>query len=57
MSDKPDFAALRAERDAAVARGITVNELARRIVEVAVDESLVDSILDDLHDEEGSEHG
>lgn len=40
---------------AAVARGITVNELARRIVEVAVDERLVDSILDDLHDEEGGE--
>jgi hypothetical protein len=34
-------------RAAAAARGITVNELARRIVETAVDEGLIDSILDD----------
>lgn len=36
---------------AADARGITVNELARRLVETAVDDGLIDSILDDQHDE------
>ncbi len=33
-------------------RGITVNALARRIVAIAVDEGMVDAILDDGHEME-----
>lgn len=35
-------------RPYATARGISANELVRRLVDVAVDEGLIDSILDDV---------
>lgn len=41
---------------AAHARGITVNELARRLVETAVDDGLIDGILDDGEDVPGAKH-
>lgn len=33
----------------AARRGITPNELARRIVETVIDDGLIDSVLDDTH--------